>query len=698
MSTYLNIQNLRNIGIVAHIDAGKTTTTERILYYTGKIWRMGEVHDGTATMDFLEEERKRGITIQSAVTTCYWEYSGQKYQINIIDTPGHVDFTAEVERSLRVLDGAVVVFCGVGGVEPQSETVWRQATKYNVPIIAFINKLDRVGSDFWRVVSEMRECFTQKIIPITIPTGKEKDFNGLIDIIDGKARIWEETGDGTIWHETEIPSEYMEIYQKQREELLEALSEVDDRILEAVVENKPLLPEEIKSALRKAVIKKSFVPVVCGSALKNKGIQFLIDCICLYLPSPEDIENIPLYDIQTGEKVKFDRSSFWALVFKVVSDRFFGRFSYIRVYSGKCHKGKKIYNTVRKKAERIEKIFSVHADKREAIGEMQQGDIVGVVGLKFSKTGDTLSSERASYAFEPPSFPEPVICQAVEPESPSQFDSLSMALSKLSEEDPTFIVKRDTQTDETIVYGMGELHLEVNLNRLKKEFKVPVRVSKPRVRYKEGITKEVIHEEKYVKQTGGHGQYAHIVIRVSPDPEKKFEFKSSIKGGVIPSQFIPSIEEGVKTALESGPLAGYPVSNVKVELLDGSFHEVDSSDLAFKICAIEGMRKALARARPILLEPIMRVEIEVPSGFVGDVLGDLSARRGSPEGLTTKDKLTIINAYVPLAELFGYATDLRSITQGKASYVMEPAKFEPVPENIAEKIIGIGGGYGKGEI
>ncbi len=687
----VEVSNLRNIGIVAHIDAGKTTTTERILYYTGKIFRMGEVHEGTTTMDWLEEERERGITIQSAVTSCFWQTSGKKFQINIIDTPGHVDFTAEVERSLRVLDGCVVVFCGVAGVEPQSETVWRQATKYKVPIIAFVNKLDRVGSDFKKVVREIRESFPQKIVPIALPVGKEKNFRGIVDIISGKARIYEQESDGSKWLETEVPPDMAEDYSAARLELVEILSETNDEILERFVENKPVPEDLIKRALRDAVIRKGVVPVVCGSAFKNKGIQFLLDGICEYLPSPADIPSTPVFDMETLEESSIKNTEggeFMALVFKIVTDQFLGKLSYLRVYSGSFRPGRRLYNVNRGKTEKIDRIFSVHANKKEAISEMKAGDIVAVGGLKQTKTGDTLCSEKRRSVFEPPTFPEPVICQAVEPQSPSQIDVLANALSKISDEDPTFVVKTDSETFESVICGMGELHLEVNIDRLRREFKVPVKVSKPKVRYKEGITKEVEQEGKYIKQTGGHGQYAHIVVKVSPLENSTFEFESKIKGGAIPSQFIPAIEEGAKIALDAGPLAGFPVSNVKVVLLDGSFHEVDSSDLAFRLCAIETVTKAIKKASPILLEPIMFVEIQAPTQFLGDVIGDINSRRGTCRGLTTENNLTTIKAFAPLAEMFGYATALRSLTQGRGSYVMEPHSYEEVHSGIADKVVG----------
>jgi len=690
----MDVENskLRNIGIIAHIDAGKTTTTERILYYTGRIWRMGEVHDGTTTMDWLSEERSRGITIQSAVTSCFWNYpKNEKYQINIIDTPGHVDFTAEVERSLRVLDGGVVIFCGVGGVEPQSETVWRQATKYNIPMVAFVNKLDRVGSDFWKVIREMRENFTQRIIPIAIPVGKEKDFSGIIDVVTGRARIYTNESDGTEWRDEEVPENLKDAWQKASAELLEFLSETNDEILEKLVANKPVSEKLVKKALRFAVLNKKFVPVVCGSAFKNKGVQLLLDSVCLYLPSPADVaDTTSIFNSDTLEEFALKdlpSEQFRAVVFKVVTDQFLGKLSYLRVYAGSSSPGR-VYNTTRDKVEKIDRIFSVHADKKKVINVMASGDIVAVAGLKRTKTGDTLSSEKDRFVFEPPIFPEPVICQAVEPQSPSQIDILANALSKMMDEDPTFIVKKDSVTNETVIYGMGELHLEVNVNRLRKDFNVPVKVSRPRVRYKEGITKEIVEEGKFVKQTGGHGQYAHVVLKVTPSSATNYEFINSIKGGSIPVQFISPVEKGVKQALDAGPLAGYPVRNIKVELLDGSFHEVDSSDIAFRMCAFETMRTAMKKAEPVLLEPVMAIEINAPTQFLGDILGDISSRRGTPAGLTSENNLTTIKAFAPLAEMFGYATSLRSLTQGRASYVMEPKSYERVPKPVADKVIG----------
>ncbi len=688
----VEISKLRNIGIIAHIDAGKTTTTERILFYTGRIWRMGEVHDGTTIMDHLEEERKRGITIQSAVTACSWDYpKGVKHQINIIDTPGHVDFTAEVERSLRVLDGCVVVFCAVGGVEPQSETVWYQATRHKVPIVAFINKLDRAGADYWKVVEQMRANFSQKIVPIAIPAGAEKDFIGTVDVIEEKMRVYESETDGTKWTESDVPDELKDICEKTRYELLESLSEVNDEILELLVENKTVPVKLIKKALRDAVINKRFVPVVCGSAFKNKGVQFLLDSVCAYLPSPLDVPDTKVYNLETKEYSTMKNSAdgdFMALVFKIVTDQFLGKLAFLRVYSGSFNSGKRLYNTTKDRVEKIDRIFSMHADKKEIIKSISAGDIVAVAGLKNTRTGQTLSSKNTNLVFEPPVFPDPVISQALEPAKPAQLEALSIALSKLVDEDPTFIVRKDETSSETIVSGMGELHLEVNIERIKREFNVPIKVSTPKVNYKEGITAEIVEVGKYVKQTGGHGQYAHVVLKLSPNSEEKFEFKNSIKGGNIPSQFIPSVETGVKMGIESGPLAGYPVRNLTVELLDGSFHEVDSSDLAFKIGSFETMKKALKKAAPILLEPIMEIEIRTPTQYLGDVLGDLSSRRGNTGGLTTEGNLTIIRAFVPLAEMFGYATVIRSLTQGRAGYVMSPKGYERVPQQVAEEIIG----------
>jgi len=690
----VELSKLRNIGIIAHIDAGKTTTTERVLFYTGRIWRMGEVHDGTTVMDHLEEERKRGITIQSAVTACSWDYpKGVKHQINIIDTPGHVDFTAEVERSLRVLDGCVVVFCAVGGVEPQSETVWYQATRYRVPIVAFINKLDRPGADYWKVVKQMRKTFSQKILPIAIPAGAEKDFVGTVDVIEEKMRLYGSEADGSTWTEIDVPEYLKKLCAKTREELLESLSEVNDEILELLVENKPVPVKLIKDALRDAVINKRFVPVVCGSAFKNKGVQFMLDSVCAYLPSPMDVPDTKVYNLETKEYSTIKNSAqgdFMALVFKIVTDRFLGKLAFLRVYSGSFESGKRLYNTSEGRVEKLDRIFAMHADKKDIIKNITAGDIVAVAGLKNSRTGQTLSSKNTNLVFEPPVFPEPVISQAIEPAKPGQLDALFNALSKIVDEDPTFLVRKDEISGETIVSGMGELHLEVNIERIKRDFGVPIRVSTPKVNYKEGITSEVTENGKYVKQTGGHGQYAHVVIKISPNSDEKFVFINSIKGGNIPSQFIPAIEAGVKMGIESGPLAGYPVRNLTVELLDGSFHEVDSSELAFRIGSFETMKKALKKASPILLEPVMDIEIRTPTQYLGDVLGDMSSRRGNTGGLTTEGNLTIIKAFVPLAEMFGYATVIRSLTQGRAGYVMTPKGYERVPTQVAEAVIGKG--------
>ncbi len=679
-----NIGKIRNIGIVAHIDAGKTTTTERILYYTGRIRRIGEVDEGTATMDWMEQEKERGITITSAATYCRWK----DCEINIIDTPGHVDFTAEVERSLRVLDGCVIIFDGVNGVEPQSETVWHQADKYNVPRIIFVNKLDRTGADFDYVVEHIKKRLNVKPIAIQIPFGRESNFTGVIDLIKEKLNIW--TDDlGVEIEIREIPEEYKNIVRISREKLIEQLSEIDEVLMDKFIHNKQIEDKDIYSALRKATIKCRYFPVLCGSSLKNKGIQPLLDAIVEYLPSPQDIPSVKGINPWTGKeeirKPSIDEP-FSALVFKVQIDPYIGRLVFLRVYSGKLLSGSAVYNSRKNKNERISKILRMHANLKEEIKIMEAGDIVAVAGLKNTFTGETLCDRKHPISFEQINFPEPVIWVAVEPKTKAEQDKLSYALSKIAEEDPTFKLRVDSETGQTIIAGMGELHLDIIIDRIKREFKVNSRVGKPEVAYRETITRKILEESKYIKQSGGKGQYGHVCLELEPN-NNGFVFVNKIKGGAIPIDFIPAIEQGVKEGLESGPLAGYPLINVKVTLVDGSYHEVDSSDLAFKIAARNAIHEGTKKAGPVILEPIMKLEVVTPEEFIGDIISDLNARRGKIKEMETKNRLYFIYSFVPLSELFGYATVLRSLSQGRAIYNMEPAHYEEVPKVIVERLI-----------
>jgi elongation factor G len=687
MSRDFPLEKVRNIGIVAHIDAGKTTTTERILYYTGKIYKMGEVHEGTATMDWMEQEQERGITITSAATTCHW----RDCRINIIDTPGHVDFTVEVERSLRVLDGCVVIFCGVEGVEPQSETVWRQADRYDVPRITFVNKLDRVGSDFFWVVDRMRERLGAKAHPVQIPLGKEEDFRGVIDLIGMKAQIYKGEDLGVTYEEIEIPQEFLPSARKYREELLEALSEMDDSLLEKYVHGKEIESEEIISALRKATIGVKIVPVFCGSALKNKGVQMLLDGVVDYLPSPKDLPAISGVNPRTQKEEKrkpTDVEDFCALAFKIMADPYVGKLTFLRVYSGTVKAGSYLYNATKDVKERVTRILRMHANHREDIGVVYAGDIAAVVGLKNTNTGDTLCVQHRPIILEPIHFPEPVVSLAIEPKTKSDEQRLVTTLNILANEDPSFKVKVNPETGQTIISGMGELHLEVLIDRMLREFKVEANVGKPQVAYKETITKPFRQEGKYIKQTGGHGQYGHVILEVEPRKRGSgFQFIDRIKEGRIPQEYIPSIEKGVCEAMETGVLAGYPVVDLQVTLVDGSFHEVDSSDLAFKNAAAIALHKGMEKASPVLLEPVMKLEVVVPENYLGDVLDDLNTRRTRIRKIDRRGQMVIIDVFAPLAEMFGYATSLRSLTQGRASYSMEPSHYEEVPEEIMKKII-----------
>ncbi len=680
------IERVRNIGIIAHIDAGKTTTTERILFYTGRTYKLGSVDEGTAVMDWMEQERERGITITAAATTCFW----RDHQINIIDTPGHVDFTVEVERSLRVLDGGVVVLDAVAGVQPQSETVWRQADKYRVPRICFVNKMDRVGANFWRTVQMVRDRLKARPVAIQVPLGVEASFTGVIDLIEQKAIVYTDEL-GTAPQVTEVPPEYAEEVARRREEMLEAVVETDEALLGKYLEGEPITPAEIKAALRRATISGQLVPVLAGSALKNKGVQPLLDAVVDYLPSPADMPPVQGTDPSTGEVISrrpSDDEPVAALAFKVMVDEYVGRLVYIRVYSGVLTSGQQVLNVTKGVRERIGRLLQMHANYREEISEVYAGGIAAAVGLRETSTGDTLADPTAPILLEPPKFPEPVISVAIEPKTKADQDRLSIALARLAEEDPTFRVRVDPETGQTLIWGMGELHLEVLVDRMMREYKVGAKVGRPQVAYREAILVPAEAEGRFIRQTGGRGQYGHVWLRLEPLPRGSgFEFVNKIVGGVIPKEFIPAVEAGVREAMETGVLAGYPMVDVRVILFDGSYHEVDSSEFAFKMAAQLAFKNAAQRAKPVLLEPIMRVEVTIPEEFLGDVVGNLTARRGHILGIEAHDGTQVIRALVPLAEMFGYATDLRSLTQGRGSFVMEFDHYEEVPANIAEEIV-----------
>ena len=679
------IENTRNIGIMAHIDAGKTTTTERILFYTGKVHKIGEVHDGAATMDWMVQERERGITITSAATTTFW----RDHCINIIDTPGHVDFTVEVERSLRVLDGAVAVFCSVGGVEPQSETVWRQADKYNVPRIAYVNKMDRVGGDFQRVVEMMRERLGANAVPIQWPIGVEDSFRGMVDLITMKAHIY--TDDlGTKDEEADIPEDLVEIAAAARERLIEAIAEIDEELMQKYIEGEEISIVELKQAIRRGVLAVKVIPVLCGSSFKNKGVQLLLDAIVDYLPSPNDLPPVVGINLNTDteeERNLEDNSPLAALAFKVMSDPYVGKLVYVRVYSGTIKAGSYVYNASKGRMERVGRILRMHANHREEVKECYSGDIVAIVGLKDAATGDTLCTEDKPIVLEQVDFPEPVINQAVEPKTKADQEKLGIALQKLAEEDPTFRVHTDEETGQTIISGMGELHLEIIVDRLLREFRVEANIGKPQVAYRETISKPVKSEGKFIRQSGGRGQYGHVVLELEPlEQGSGFEFVNKIVGGVVPKEYIPAVEDGVKEAMLGGVIAGYPMVDVRVTLIDGSYHEVDSSEMAFKVAGSIGFKEGARKAEPVLLEPIMKVEITTPEEYLGDVIGDLNARRGRIEGMEARGNAQIVRSYVPLSEMFGYATDLRSATQGRATHSMNFSHYEPVPTSIGETL------------
>ena len=681
------LEQTRNIGIAAHIDAGKTTVTERILFYSGKVHRMGEVHEGSTVMDWMEQERERGITITSAATTCHWK----EHRINIIDTPGHVDFTVEVERSLRVLDGVIAVFCGVGGVEPQSETVWRQADRYHIPRLAFVNKMDRVGSDFHNAVRMMRSRLGANAIPIQLPIGSGEAFRGLIDLIAMRAVFYDEESLGVRFVEREIPAEMMDEAVRAREELLGALADYDEKILHHVVDGSDVDVETIRSALRKAVIEVAVVPVLCGSAFRNKGVQRLLDAVVAYLPNPLDVP--PVTGFNPFNKREEQRTAdpdgpFTALVFKVMTDPYVGRLHFIRVYSGTLETGSFAVNVSNRKKERIGRILLMHANKREDLDEISAGDIVAVVGLKHSVTGDTLCDTRHPLQLESMDFPEPVISVAIEPKTRADEDKLSEALGRLAEEDPTFVVRVDAETGQTLISGMGELHLEILVDRMLREFRVGANVGRPQVAYRETITEKARAEGRFIRQSGGRGQYGHVVIEMEPNPGGGFSFENCIVGGTVPKQYVPYVEDGVRESMGSGPVNGCPVVDVRVALVDGSYHEVDSSDLAFRIAAGKAFHEGVRKAGPVLLEPTMDLEIVLPTEYVGDVIADINMRRGKVEGMQQRTDSQVISARAPLADMFGYATALRSLTQGRAIYSMQFSHYSRVPEEMVAQLQG----------
>jgi len=678
---------MRNIGIMAHIDAGKTTTTERILYYTGRTHKIGEVHEGTATMDWMAQEQERGITITSAATTCQWN----DITINIIDTPGHVDFTAEVERSLRVLDGACALFDAVAGVQPQTETVWRQADKYRVPRICFINKMDRAGADFYFSVGTIKSRLSARPVPIQIPVGAEDQFKGVVDLVTMKARIWRDETLGAKFDDVQISEDLLELAQQYRDELIEAVSESDDALMEKFIEGKPITEAELVAGIRKATIAMHIFPVVCGSSFKNKGVQNLLDAVCAYLPSPVDVPPMEAFSMDNHEeklvRTASDSEPFSGLIFKIMTDPFVGQLCFLRVYSGKLNAGESVLNSSKDKKERIGRLVKMHANKREDITEILAGDICAAVGLKNVSTGDTICDDKQPVLLESIDFPAPVIQLAIEPKTKADQEKMGMAINKLATEDPTLHVNTDPETGQTILAGMGELHLEIIVDRMKREFHVEANVGKPQVAYRETI--RAIAENDYVhkKQTGGSGQYARVKLRVEPLTDKDFEFVNEVTGGNIPKEFIPAIQKGVNERMEQGVLAGYPINNVKVAVYDGDYHDVDSSEMAFKIAASMCLREALKKAKPVILEPVMRVEVTVPEDYMGSVNGDLISRRGRLEGTEIFGGTHIIKSMVPLSEMFGYATDLRSKTQGRGSFTMHFGQYEEVPRNLAEEIV-----------
>ena len=688
MAREVSLEMTRNIGIMAHIDAGKTTTTERILLYTGKTHKIGEVHEGAATMDWMEQEQERGITITSAATTCFWK----KHRINIIDTPGHVDFTVEVERSLRVLDGSVAVFSAVDGVQPQSETVWRQADKYGVPRLAFFNKMDRIGADFDMCVSDIREKLGGNAIPIQLPIGAEDNFEGIMDLVDFKEYVWPlDTEDGLNYEIKEVRAELLEKAEAARQNMIESVVETDDALMEKFFGGEEITVEELKVAIRTATIQNIIVPVTCGTAFKNKGVQNLLDAVVDFMPSPVDIGAVKGTDVKNPEiemtREVSDEAPFAALAFKIMTDPFVGRLSFFRVYSGQLEKGSYVLNSTKDKKERIGRILQMHANKREEIEMVYCGDIAAAVGLKNTTTGDTLCDEANPIVLEKMEFPEPVISVAVEPKTKADQEKMGIALSKLAEEDPTFVVRTDEETGQIIISGMGELHLEILVDRMKREFKVESNVGKPQVAYRETITSTTEAECKYAKQSGERGQYGHVKMTIEPNQGKGYEFINKVTGGAIPREYIPAVDKGVQEALEGGILAGYELVDIKVTLFDGSFHEVDSSEMAFKIAGSMALKDGCKKASPCILEPIFKVEVTTPEEYMGDIIGDLNSRRGMIGGMTERNGARIIDAKVPLSEMFGYSTDLRSKSQGRATYAMEFTEYVQVPKNVEKAII-----------
>jgi elongation factor G len=689
------IEHYRNIGIMAHIDAGKTTTTERILFYTGVSHKIGEVHEGAAIMDWMEQEQERGITITSAATTCFWSGMGKnfdKHRINIIDTPGHVDFTIEVERSLRVLDGAVGVFCSVGGVEPQSETVWRQANKYRVPRLAFVNKMDRPGADFLRVVNQIKTRLSANPVPIQLPIGAEEHFKGVVDLVKMKAIYWNDATQGMTFELKDIPSDMLEECNKWREKLVEEAAESSEQLMEKYLEGVNLTDEEIIQGIRARTLNNEIVPVLCGSAFKNKGVQAVLDAVILFLPSPADVPAVEGEgDKGGGDKIlrhPSDDEPFSALAFKIATDPFVGTLTYFRVYSGVLHTGDSVTNALKNKRERVGRLVQMHANSREEIKEVRAGDIAATVGFKYTTTGDTLCDEKNPITLERMEFPEPVISVAVEPKTKADQEKMGVALNKLAQEDPSFRVHTDEESGQTIIEGMGELHLEIIVDRMKREFSVEANVGKPRVAYRETIRQMVEQEGKYIRQTGGRGQYGHVWLRIEPqEPGAGYLFVNGIVGGVVPREYISAVDKGIQEQTQNGVIAGYPVVDVKVTLFDGSYHDVDSSEMAFKIAGSMGFKEGARKAKPVLLEPIMKVEVVTPEDYMGDVMGDLNRRRGLVQGMEDIVSGKAVHAEVPLAEMFGYATDLRSMTQGRATYTMEFSKYAEAPANIAESII-----------
>ncbi|RAX54959.1 elongation factor G [Helicobacter sp. 16-1353] len=678
---------LRNIGIAAHIDAGKTTTSERILFYTGVSHKIGEVHDGAATMDWMEQEKERGITITSAATTCFW----RDYQINLIDTPGHVDFTIEVERSMRVLDGAIAVFCSVGGVQPQSETVWRQANKYGVPRLVFVNKMDRIGANFYSVENQISQRLKSRPIPIALPIGAEDSFKGVVDLVAMKSYIWNDETMGAKYDTLEIPEDMKEISNKYREKMIEAAAEQDETLMEKYLNGEELSVEEIKKGLKIGCLNMSIIPMLCGSSFKNKGVQTLLDAVIDYLPSPTEVADIKGINPKNDEDIRVksgDEGEFAGLAFKVMTDPFVGQLTFVRVYRGSIESGSYVYNSTKKTKERVGRLLKMHSNKREDIKEVYSGEICAFVGLKDTLTGDTLCSEKDPVILERMEFPDPVISIAVEPKTKADQEKMSIALSKLAEEDPSFRVKTDEETGQTIISGMGELHLEIIVDRMKREFKVEAEVGAPQVAFRETIKAPVQKEYKYAKQSGGRGQYGHVFIKLEPtEPGSGYKFINEISGGVIPKEYIPAVDKGIQEAMQSGVLAGYPVVDFQITLYDGSYHDVDSSEMAFKIAGSMAFKEACRAATPTLLEPITKVEVEVPEEYMGDVIGDLNRRRGQINSMDDRMGIKLVNAFVPLAEMFGYSTDLRSATQGRGTYSMEFDHYGEVPGNIAKAII-----------